>query len=103
MNPNESSKEPSNRHERENGWLEVIRGERYIIRTSSAETNGVYSMLEVLVLLSQKKVSDSKGRGRVPVRISYRLRFRHRQRGLIWISEHRTAVNRGFRLLSRDL
>ena len=48
MNPNESSKESSNRHERENGWSEVIRGERYIIRTSSAETNGVYSMLEVL-------------------------------------------------------
>jgi mannose-6-phosphate isomerase-like protein (cupin superfamily) len=48
MNPKESSKEPSNRHERENGWSEVIRGERYIIRTSSAETNGVYSMLEVL-------------------------------------------------------
>jgi mannose-6-phosphate isomerase-like protein (cupin superfamily) len=48
MDPKESSKEPSNCHERENGWSEVIRGERYIIRTSSAETNGVYSMLEVI-------------------------------------------------------
>ena len=48
MNPKESSKEPSNRHERENAWSEVIRGERYIIRISSAETNGVYSMLEVV-------------------------------------------------------
>jgi antirestriction protein ArdC len=33
----------------------------------------------LLVLLSQK--TESKGRGRGPVRISYRLRFRHRQRG----------------------
>ena len=48
MNPRKSSKEPSNGHERENEWSEVIRGERYIIRTSSAETNGVYSMLEVV-------------------------------------------------------
>ena len=48
MNLNNSSKEPSNSHDRENEWSEVIRGERYIIRTSSAETNGVYSMLEVV-------------------------------------------------------
>jgi quercetin dioxygenase-like cupin family protein len=48
MNPRKSSKEHSNGHERENEWSEVIRGERYIIRTSSAETNGVYSMLEVV-------------------------------------------------------
>ena len=48
MNPKESSKEPSNSHERENQWSEVIRGERYIIRISSAETKGVYSMLEVV-------------------------------------------------------
>jgi mannose-6-phosphate isomerase-like protein (cupin superfamily) len=47
-NPNKSFKESSNGHERENEWSEVIRGERYIIRTSSAETNGVYSMLEVV-------------------------------------------------------
>src|SRR4051794_3152882 len=54
-------------------------------------------------LTESEKASDSKGRGRGPVRISYRLRFRHRQRGLIWISGHQTAVNRDFRLLSRDL
>ena len=48
MNPKKSSKEPSNGHERENEWSEVIRGEGYIIRTSSAETNGVYSVLEVV-------------------------------------------------------
>ena len=48
MNPKKSSEEPSNGHERENEWSEVIRGERYTIRTSSVETNGVYSMLEVV-------------------------------------------------------
>jgi mannose-6-phosphate isomerase-like protein (cupin superfamily) len=48
MNSKKSSKQPSNGHERENEWSEVIRGERYIIRTSSAETNGAYSMLEVV-------------------------------------------------------
>src|SRR3954452_6449978 len=63
------------------------------------------SSLETLTpsLTESEKASDSKGRGRGPVRISYRLRFRHRQRGLIWISGHQTAVNRDFRLLSRDL
>jgi mannose-6-phosphate isomerase-like protein (cupin superfamily) len=48
MNPKKSFQEASNGHECENEWSEVIRGERFIIRTSSAETNGVYSMLEVL-------------------------------------------------------
>jgi mannose-6-phosphate isomerase-like protein (cupin superfamily) len=48
MNPNKSSKELSNAHERENEWRDVIRGERYIIRTSSDETNGAYSMLEIV-------------------------------------------------------
>ncbi|MCA6112589.1 cupin domain-containing protein [Bradyrhizobium cenepequi] len=48
MKPKKSLKEPSNGHERENEWSEVIRGERYIIRTSSAETKGIYSMLEVV-------------------------------------------------------
>jgi mannose-6-phosphate isomerase-like protein (cupin superfamily) len=48
MNPKKSFQEASNGHEGENEWSEVIRGERFIIRTSSAETNGVYSMLEVL-------------------------------------------------------
>jgi quercetin dioxygenase-like cupin family protein len=48
MNPKKFSKEPSDGHERESEWSEVIRGERYIIRTSSAETNGAYSMLEVV-------------------------------------------------------
>jgi mannose-6-phosphate isomerase-like protein (cupin superfamily) len=43
-----TSKEPWNRHDRENEWSEVIRGERYIIRISSAETNGIYSTLEVV-------------------------------------------------------
>ena len=48
MNPKKSCKDLSNGHERENEWSEVIRGERYIIRTSSDETNGAYSMLEVV-------------------------------------------------------
>ena len=48
MNPKESYKEPSDSPKRENQWSDVIRGERFIIRTSSAETNGAYSMLEVV-------------------------------------------------------
>ena len=48
MNPKNSCKELSNGHPRANEWSEVIRGERYIIRTSSEETNGAYSVLEVV-------------------------------------------------------
>ena len=48
INPKKSCKELSNGHERENQGSEVIRGERYIIGTSSDETNGAYSMLEVV-------------------------------------------------------
>jgi quercetin dioxygenase-like cupin family protein len=48
VNLKKSSKDPSNGNGRENEWSEVIRGERFIIRTSSDETNGVYSMLEVV-------------------------------------------------------
>ena len=66
-------------------------------KTQLLDQAAAYSLTE------SEKASDSKGRGRGPVRISYRLRFRHRQRGLIWISGHQTAVNRDFRLLSRDL
>jgi mannose-6-phosphate isomerase-like protein (cupin superfamily) len=48
MNLKKSSKELSNAHQREDEWSEVTRGERYIIRTTSEETNGAYSMLEVV-------------------------------------------------------
>jgi mannose-6-phosphate isomerase-like protein (cupin superfamily) len=48
MNPKKSSKELSNGHEREDKWSEVTRGERYIIRTPSTETNGAYSTLEIV-------------------------------------------------------
>jgi quercetin dioxygenase-like cupin family protein len=48
MNPKKSSKEPSSGFELEDEWSEVTRGERYIIRTTSEETNGAYSMLEVV-------------------------------------------------------
>ena len=48
MNSKKSPKELLNDHEREKEWSEVTRGERYIIRASSEETNGAYSMLEVV-------------------------------------------------------
>ena len=48
MNPKNSSKAPSKVLEREDVWSEVTRGERYIIRTTSEEANGAYSMLEVV-------------------------------------------------------
>jgi quercetin dioxygenase-like cupin family protein len=48
MNAKKSSKESSSNCEREDGWSEVTRGERYIIRTTSEEVNGAYSMLEVV-------------------------------------------------------
>jgi mannose-6-phosphate isomerase-like protein (cupin superfamily) len=48
MNPKKSSKEPSGGYEREDEWSEVTRGERYVIRTTSEETNGAYSMLEIV-------------------------------------------------------
>jgi hypothetical protein len=48
MNPKELSKESSSGYQREDEWSEVTRGERYIIRTTSEEANGAYSMLEVI-------------------------------------------------------
>src|SRR5882672_1791136 len=48
MNPKELSHESLSGHEREEEWSEVTRGERYIIRTTSEEANGAYSMLEVV-------------------------------------------------------
>ena len=48
MNLKKSSKELANAHQREDEWSEVTRGERYIIRTTSEEANGAYSMLEVV-------------------------------------------------------
>jgi quercetin dioxygenase-like cupin family protein len=48
MNPKNSSKALSKGLEREDVWSEVTRGERYIIRTTSEEANGAYSMLEVV-------------------------------------------------------
>jgi mannose-6-phosphate isomerase-like protein (cupin superfamily) len=48
MNPKNSSKKSSIRHQREDNWSEVTRGERYIIRTTSEEANGAYSVLEVV-------------------------------------------------------
>ena len=48
MNQKKSSKELLNGDQREDVWSKVTRGERYIIRTTSQETNGVYSMLEIV-------------------------------------------------------
>ena len=48
MNSKKSSKQLSNGPERAGEWSEVTRGERYIIRASSEETNGAYSMLEIV-------------------------------------------------------
>lgn len=48
MNSNDFSKGSSDGHEREDGWSEVTRGERYVIRTTSEEANGAYAMLEVV-------------------------------------------------------
>lgn len=35
-------------HERNEEWSEITPGERYILRVSSDETNGAYSMLEIV-------------------------------------------------------
>ena len=48
MNLKRSSKELPNGYQRKDEWSEVTRGERYIIRTTSEETNGAYSMLEIV-------------------------------------------------------
>jgi mannose-6-phosphate isomerase-like protein (cupin superfamily) len=48
MNLKKSSRESSSSREREDQWSEVTLGERYIIRTTSEEVNGAYSMLEVV-------------------------------------------------------
>jgi quercetin dioxygenase-like cupin family protein len=48
MNSKQSSKELSNGLERAEEWSEVTRGERYIVRVSSEQTNGAYSMLEIV-------------------------------------------------------
>jgi mannose-6-phosphate isomerase-like protein (cupin superfamily) len=47
MNPKEFSKESSSGREHED-WSEVTRGERYIIRTTSEQAKGAYSVLEVV-------------------------------------------------------
>src|SRR6266542_1706004 len=55
-------------------------------------------------LLAQAlNLTESESRGPSPIRISYGARFRHRQRGLIWISERQRAVNRDLLRMSRDL
>jgi quercetin dioxygenase-like cupin family protein len=46
MMNSKNSKELSSGHEPEDEWSEVTRGERYIIRITSGEVNGAYSMLE---------------------------------------------------------
>jgi mannose-6-phosphate isomerase-like protein (cupin superfamily) len=43
-----STKEPTNGHARMDDWREVTPGERFVIRTPSEDTNGLYSMLEVV-------------------------------------------------------
>jgi quercetin dioxygenase-like cupin family protein len=48
MKSKKSSNELIDSDEREDEWSEVTRGERCIIRTSSEQTNGAYSMLEVV-------------------------------------------------------
>jgi quercetin dioxygenase-like cupin family protein len=48
MNLKKSSKELPNGDQREDEWSKVTRGERYIIRATSEETNGAYSMLEIV-------------------------------------------------------
>jgi quercetin dioxygenase-like cupin family protein len=48
MSSKKSSQQLSNGLERAGEWSEVTRGERYIIRASSEETNGAYSMLEIV-------------------------------------------------------
>jgi hypothetical protein len=42
------SKALPSRHERKEEWSEIAPEERYIICTSSDETNGAYSMIEVV-------------------------------------------------------
>jgi mannose-6-phosphate isomerase-like protein (cupin superfamily) len=48
MKPANSANEPSNAPPSEEGWSEVTRGERFTIRTTSAETNGAFTMLEIV-------------------------------------------------------
>jgi mannose-6-phosphate isomerase-like protein (cupin superfamily) len=48
MNLKRSSEELPNGYQRKDDWSEVTRGERYIIRTTSEETNGAYSTVEVV-------------------------------------------------------
>jgi quercetin dioxygenase-like cupin family protein len=48
MKVEKSSKQFSNGLARADKWSEVTRGERCIIRVSSEQTNGAYSMLEVV-------------------------------------------------------
>src|SRR6266487_6539799 len=55
------------------------------------------------ILIQELNLTESESRGPSPIRISYGARFRHRQRGLIWISERQRAVNRDLRRMSRDL
>lgn len=48
MKPTTSTKEHTIGHARMYHWQEVTPGERFIIRTPSGDTNGLYSMLEVI-------------------------------------------------------
>jgi quercetin dioxygenase-like cupin family protein len=48
MNSKKLSEELSNGLKRADEWSEITRGERCIIRASSEQTNGAYSMLEVV-------------------------------------------------------
>ena len=48
MKPTMFTKEHTNGDARLDEWREVTPGERFIIRTSSEDTNGLYSMLEVV-------------------------------------------------------
>jgi hypothetical protein len=56
-----------------------------------------------LVLLSQKKRPIQKVAGEVLSESVIGRDSGIGNGGLIWISEHQTAVNRDFRILSRDL
>jgi len=67
MTLKKSSKELSNGNECEDEWSEVTRGERYIIRTTSEEAKGAYSMLEVVADPRNGKALIANGDIRVEV------------------------------------
>src|SRR6266567_5500941 len=71
---------------------------RFVIEKLNHDTLAMARVFQQTVSLT-----ESESRGPSPIRISYRARFRHRQRGLIWISERQRAVNRDLRHMSRNL